>query len=118
MALDAFTFAITLPAGDDSRALFHEIVGHVTRYIGLADDVARNAGAVLEKLVEERLAAGGPVDVTFVRTSGSEPVRIEVSGPALAGDEALAARAGAGIVAESDGRRSRLQLAWSVRGDA
>lgn len=111
MALDTFTFAIALPAGRDSLAIFREVSGLMSRYIGLAETDARNAGAALDKLVEERLEAGGPVEVTFSRSAASF-VTVDVDGPALPGDEAIGESAGA--VAQSDGQRSRLRLVWTV----
>jgi hypothetical protein len=116
MALDTFTFAIALPPGPDSLAMFREVSGLMSRYIGLPESEARNAGAALDKLVEERLTAGGTVEVTFVRSSGDE-VTVDVTGPALPGDEAIGEKAGAIAIAHLDGTRSRMRLVWTVGRD-
>ena len=116
MALDTFTFAIALPPDPDSLAMFREVSGLMSRYIGLPESEARNAGAALDKLVEERLAAGGPVEVTFSR-SATPFVTIDVAGPALPGDETIGESVGATTVAQSDGQRSRLRLLWTVSRD-
>ena len=116
MALDTFTFAIALPPGRDSLEMFREVSGLMSRYIGLPESEARNAGAALDKLVEERLAAGGTVEVRFARTSG-DAVTIDVTGPALPGDDAIAEGAGATAIAQSDGQQSRLRLVWTAGRD-
>ena len=116
MPLDTFTFAIELPPGPDSLKMFREVSGLMSRYIGLPESEARNAGATLDKLVEERLAAGGTVEVRFARSSG-DALTIDVTGPSLPGDDAIAEGAGATATAQSDGQRSRLRLVWTAGRD-
>jgi hypothetical protein len=116
-AVDSFEFGIALPPDPDSLRLFEELSGHMSRYIGLDKESAAAAGAMLNRLVAERLDAGGDVEVTFSRPHVSASVNVEVSGPALPGDEELAAATGAEVVAETDGTRSRLRLAWDIPSD-
>jgi hypothetical protein len=54
--------------------------------------------------------------VTFVRSSGDE-VTVDVTGPALPGDEAIGEKAGAIAIAHLDGTRSRMRLVWTVGRD-
>jgi hypothetical protein len=116
-AVDTFEFGIALPPEPDSLHLFEELSRQMSRYIGLDEQAAASAGAVLNRLVAERLDAGGAVEVTFSRPFVSASVNVEVSGPALPGDENLAAATGAEVTAETDGTRSRLRLAWDVPND-
>ena len=117
MALDTFTFAIELPPGPDSLAMFREVSGLMSRYIGLPESEARNAGAALDKLVEERLAAGGPVEVTFAPRRG-DPLRTHRRRrPGAAGRRRDRRRRWARRLCQSDGQRSRLRLLWTVGRD-
>jgi hypothetical protein len=116
-AVDTFEFGIALPPDPDSLRLFKELSGHMSRYIGLDQKAAAAAGEMLNRLVAERLDAGGDVEIRFSRPHVSASVNVEVSGPALPGDEELAAATGADVIAETDGTRSRLRLAWDVPAD-
>jgi hypothetical protein len=114
MALDSFTFAIALPPAPGSLPLFEELSGQMSRYLGLEEVAARTAAGLLNRLVADRLNAGGPVEVRFTRPDGTAPVSVEVSGPALPGDADLTAVDGADVLTQTDGQRSRLRLQWTA----
>jgi hypothetical protein len=116
MALDTFVFAIVLPPAGDSLPLFEELSRQMSRYIGLPDDVSNKAAGALNRLVAERLEAGAPVEVIFERPHVDAPITIDIVGPSLPGDAALAATAGATLV-ETDDARSRLRFSWIVGGE-
>jgi hypothetical protein len=116
MALDTFVFSIVLPPGADSLPLFQEVSSQMSRYIGLPDDVSAQAGGVLNRLVAERLETGAPVEIIFERPHVDAPITIDIVGPSLPGDAALAATAGATLV-ETDEARSRLRFSWVVGGE-
>jgi hypothetical protein len=83
--VETFTFTIVLPPAPGARDVFETLSGQMARYIGLGPEEAGQAGGVLNRLVAERLAAGVPVSVTFVRPHQHAPVRVEIAGagPAL-----------------------------------
>ena len=116
--MDTFTFTIVVPDAPASGELFAALSGHMARYIGLSDEEAGQAAGVLNRLVAERLArTGKPMSITFIRPHETAPVRVEITGAALPGDQAGEAP-GAGIVLRSDGQQSRLILSWTPQIDA
>jgi hypothetical protein len=111
----SFRFTIALPPDAGYSGLFREVADQMSRYIGFADEQASQAGDLLARLVAERLEraseTGETVTVTFERPAAGTPVTVEVSGPGLAMDAALAG----GLVVEQGGGHTRLRLAFQPR---
>lgn len=115
--MDNFHFTITVPDAPDSGELFSALSELMARYIGLSAEEAHQAAGVLNRLVAQRLARSKrALSITFVRPHETAPVRVEIAGPALPDDHA-GASPGGGIRLETDGRESRLTLAWTPRVD-
>jgi hypothetical protein len=117
MPVPTFRFTIALPPDAGYAALFRDLANQMALFIGLAEQEAEQAGDVLARLVTERLRrasdTGDTVTISFERPDDQGPVTVEVSGPGVASDAALAA--GAGLVVEQAGGRTRLHLAWQPR---
>jgi hypothetical protein len=117
MPVPTFRFTIALPPDPGYAGLFRDVANQVALFVGLTEDEASQVGDVLARLVTERLRrasdTGDTVTISFARADRQGPVTVEVSGPGVASDAALAA--GAGLVVEEAGGRTRLQLAWQPR---
>jgi hypothetical protein len=112
MAVPTFRFTIALPPDAGFAGLFRDVANQMSRYIGLGEEEASQAGDLLARLVSERLRraseTGDPVIISFARPDRQGPVTVDVDGPAVPSDQALAG----GLVVEQHGDRTRLQLAW------
>jgi hypothetical protein len=116
MASTIFEFTITIPCKGDLVPLVHDVSGEMSRYVGLSESEARQAGALLTRLVTDRFEAlgpgRGPISLRFERSSADEPVSVELTSPAAPGDEAWAKSVGGRH--HRDGSLSRLRLEWRV----
>jgi hypothetical protein len=112
----SFEFTITIPCEDDLVPLVHDVSGEMSRYVGLSEPDARQAGELVTRLVTDRLKAlgpgGGPISLRFERSSADEPVSIELTSPAAPADDHWAARVGA--LHHRDGSLSRVRHEWRV----
>ena len=120
MASTTFEFTICIPCDDELLPLVHDVSGEMSRYVGLSESEARRAGDLVTRLVTDRVAAlganGGHISLRFERSSADDPVRIELTSPAVPNDEAWARKLGA--MHHRDGSLSRLRLEWRVTDQA
>jgi len=119
MALDSFVFTITLPRDASLLALLNEVSGHMSAYLDLPEDEARDARGVLERLVAERLAqpdnGTGPISVRFERPNTAMTVTVEVRSSGRDGTE----REGGAPSVDPAGHNGQppVHLSWRLRED-
>lgn len=117
MALDTFVFTIALPADDDLLSLVREVSGHMTRYLGLSEDDARQARDVLDGVVATRLKqlnGTGPIVVRFERPPTGSTVQVEVTSAALPGGDSPPAPEARGVGSTGEDGHSVVRLSWRV----
>jgi len=116
MAATSFEFTITIPCEHDLVPLVHDVSGEMSRYVGLSESDARQAGELVTRLVSDRFKAlgpgRGPISLRFERSSADDPVSIELTSPAGPDDHVWAASVGA--MHHRDGGLSRVRLEWRV----